>query len=117
MASESELTSRLLARWRKRHPEGVAWKMNDRVAHSRPDAVLFFNGCSFVIEFKRGTNVVSDGQREELRRLWRSGCSVYLCRFLDGGEIRILRMIEDSCGGEWQDEGTVTAEGFCEFFS
>ena len=77
--NESSLTSQLLKRFRDANPRHVAWKISDRVARSRPDAVFVSPKRGTVYcEFKIQGNPVTPGQREELRRLVAAGATVWV---------------------------------------
>ncbi len=78
--NESKRTSQVLKRFRELYPDGVAWKFNDRIARSRPDAMFARKGQVVFVEFKMPGNDVTPGQHLEMEKL-RSCFRVYLAEF------------------------------------
>jgi hypothetical protein len=117
MATESTMTSALLARWRKRHPKGIAWKFNDRVAHSRPDVQLINKGRVYFIEFKKQDGRLTPGQERELNLLAHAHGNTYVARFV-GTMIALEEVVPaDAPYYGYTPFPLLTPFGFCEFFS
>ncbi len=79
--NESKRTSQVLKRFRELYPDGVAWKFNDRVGRSRPDALFIHDNSVAFVEFKMPKNDLTPGQRLELQTLARAHPRVYLAYF------------------------------------
>ncbi len=80
--NESKRTSQVLKRFRELYPDGVAWKFNDRIARSRPDAAFMRGGIVTFIEFKMEGNEPTSGQTLEMEKLNRAGFSTYVAWFV-----------------------------------
>jgi hypothetical protein len=87
VASESTRTAAFLKAWRLKYPDGGAWKINDRIARSRPDAVFFRQGRTTLVEFKLFGNDVTPGQAYELHALARTHHRVFVVWFGPHGTI------------------------------
>lgn len=88
--TESQYTSKFLTLWRKIHPKGIAWKVNDWHTAGILDVILVYPKRRVVwIEFKKQGNTPSPMQRETIRRLTSLEHEVYVMTFLEGGRIEV----------------------------
>jgi hypothetical protein len=87
VATESELTGKVLRAIKQRFPGSFAIKINDRTTAGIPDAILVVQGFVFFVEFKkmeRGESAgdlwakVSAIQRAMMAQLVRAGARVLL---------------------------------------
>ena len=83
--NESKRTSQVLKRFRELYPDGIAWKFNDRIARSRPDAMFIRKGRVSCVEFKMEGNNPTPGQMLERQALNRAGVNTYVVWFSKSG--------------------------------
>lgn len=69
MRTEHKSNALLAAAYRKLRPSADVFKVNDRVARSRPDLQITDLGQTWFIEAKRDGNTLTPGQVHELGRL------------------------------------------------
>lgn len=66
--TEASLTKQFCDAYRRRRPEALVEKINDRVARSRPDVNVTDYGQTWAIEFKRWDGELSPGQAHDLHK-------------------------------------------------
>jgi hypothetical protein len=82
MSTEAQFTGSLLRELRRRMPEAVVFKFNDRFTSGIPDCSVTLDGITTWFELKVGTNHVTRIQWETLRRLKRGylvTCHPHVC--------------------------------------
>jgi hypothetical protein len=116
VVNESKRTSQVLKRFRELYPDGVAWKFNDRIAMSRPDACFLRGGDATFVEFKQDKNWPTEKQMLELKAVAKAGFRVFVVWFAPLKTFRTCRVFED--GFELPPRVVLgTLDSLCDFLS
>ena len=112
--NESKRTSQVLKRFRELYPDGIAWKFNDRIARSRPDAMFLRKGKATFVEFKRHGNEPTAGQALELNKLGNAEFRVMVAWFR-GREIDVAYAEANGIGSPCHT--FLGVDAFCHFIA
>ncbi len=83
MPTEAQYTREFLKQFRAKHPQAVAFKINDRTTSGIPDSAITMSGRTLWLEFKRDKPALTPLQATTLTRLARASdrrsfCIVFL---------------------------------------
>jgi hypothetical protein len=76
----------------KRHSKAAARLVGQGVRAGLPDLCVVYRGSTIFIELKTARGVLSEAQRQMHRKLGYCGCTVLVCRSLEGVECSLREL-------------------------
>jgi hypothetical protein len=76
----------------KRHSKAAARLVGQGVRAGLPDLCVVYRGSTIFIELKTARGVLSEAQRQMHRKLGYCGCTVLVCRSLEGVECALREL-------------------------